>query len=82
MNKKTHKTSTSKKLTDPYIHHLVKVRRHGYELEFRVLSFENVNSSRLYEGVITSSSENSPYRVGETFNVSANEIKYHIVLNK
>ena len=93
MNKKTHETSTSKILknfekklkkaivNDRYLNHVIKVRRHGYELEFKPTCIDcSTNAVALYEGMIVSSSENSPYKVGDSFNMSANEIKYHTVL--
>jgi hypothetical protein len=89
---KTHKTKTSRILTnfdkklrkaianDPYLNHTVRVRRHGYELEYKVTNFDTCNATLLYEGTIVSSSENSPFKVGDPFFLSANEIKSHIVL--
>jgi len=94
MNKKTHETSTSpilknfeKKLrkaiaNDPYLNKTIRVRRNGYELEYKVENFGNLDKNLMYEGHITSSSESCPFHVGDSFELTANEIKYHIVLNK
>lgn len=60
----------------------IKLQKRPYELSGKLLNeykMEIYPYNDMMDFEVTEASENSPYQVGETFSISKNELKYHII---
>jgi len=60
----------------------IKLQRKPYELSGKFLkehTMEIYPYNDMIDFEVTEASENSPYQIGETFSISKNELKYHLV---
>jgi len=55
----------------------IRIKRSGYELSGILKSEYELQGIEMMEFEITGSSENAPYKIGDSIDLSKNEIKYH-----
>ena len=53
------------------------VKRTGWNLKFKVSSV----GDNMVEGLVETSNPECPFKVGDTYSVSINEVKYHVVIS-
>ncbi len=77
-NKKNRKEDQRIEFLNKYGSRFVKVNRKFYSIKYQIVDYDGF----MVKGPIVEASENCPFNVGDDYEVSINELKYHLIISK